>query len=206
MTLGLGELALYALALLILFLTPGPVWVALIARGVSGGFHAAWPLALGVAFGDLIWPLVAIFGVSAIVAVYADFLIVLRFAAAVILIAMGLALIRYSAKALTADSALTRPGMWAGFAAGVLAVTANPKASLFYMAILPSFFDFTRITLIDIVVICIASFVVPLFGNLTLSLFVSQIRRYLSSPGAVKRTNIIAGTALILVGAVIAVT
>ena len=206
MTLGLGELALYALALLILFLTPGPVWVALIARGVSGGFHAAWPLALGVAFGDLIWPLVAIFGVSAIVAVYADFLIVLRFAAAVILIAMGLALIRYSTKVLNADSALTRPGMWAGFAAGVLAVTANPKASLFYMAILPSFFDFTRITLIDIVVICIASFVVPLLGNLTLSLFVSQIRRFLSSPEAVKRTNIGAGIALILVGIVIAIT
>ena len=47
MTLQASDLALYAIALLILFLTPGPVWVALLARAISGGFQAAWPLALG---------------------------------------------------------------------------------------------------------------------------------------------------------------
>ena len=31
----------YAGALLILFATPGPVWVALLARAMSGGFSAA---------------------------------------------------------------------------------------------------------------------------------------------------------------------
>ena len=51
MTLDPNDLLLYAGALLILFLTPGPVLVALTARGLSGGFHAAWPLALGVAVG-----------------------------------------------------------------------------------------------------------------------------------------------------------
>ena len=47
MTLDAWDIALYAGALAILFLTPGPVWVGLIARSLSGGFHAAWPLALG---------------------------------------------------------------------------------------------------------------------------------------------------------------
>ena len=54
--------ALYVGALLILFLTPGPVWVALTARALSGGFHAAWPLAFGVVVGDVLWPLLAILG------------------------------------------------------------------------------------------------------------------------------------------------
>ena len=40
-----------------------------------------------------------------------------------------------------ADSRLTRPGRWAGFAAGVAAVIGNPKAILFYMGVLPGFFD-----------------------------------------------------------------
>ena len=48
------DLALYAGALFILFLTPGPVWVAVAARTMSGGFNAAWPLALGVVVGDAI--------------------------------------------------------------------------------------------------------------------------------------------------------
>ncbi len=60
MTITPYELLLYAGALLILFMTPGPVWVALLARSLSGGFQAAWPLAMGVAIGDIIWPLVAV--------------------------------------------------------------------------------------------------------------------------------------------------
>ena len=52
MTLAASDLIIYSLAVLILFLTPGPVWVALLARAMSGGFQAAWPLALGVAIGD----------------------------------------------------------------------------------------------------------------------------------------------------------
>jgi len=54
MTLNPNDLLLYCGALFILFLTPGPVWLALTARGLSGGFHAAWPLAVGVAVGDIV--------------------------------------------------------------------------------------------------------------------------------------------------------
>ena len=48
MTISATDILFYAGALFILFLTPGPVWVALTARAMSGGFAAAWPLALGV--------------------------------------------------------------------------------------------------------------------------------------------------------------
>lgn len=41
MTLAWADLALYAGAVLVLFLTPGPVWMALAARALSGGFSAA---------------------------------------------------------------------------------------------------------------------------------------------------------------------
>ena len=81
MTIGLWEMASYAGALLILFLTPGPVWVALTARALSGGFHAAWPLALGVVVGDVLWPFLAILGVTWIVSVFAGFMTFLRWVA-----------------------------------------------------------------------------------------------------------------------------
>ena len=56
------DLWLYAGAMLVLFFTPGPVWLALLARGMSGGFAAAWPLALGVAVGDILWRCLASLG------------------------------------------------------------------------------------------------------------------------------------------------
>jgi len=46
MTITASDMLLYAGALFLLFMTPGPVWVALVARTLSGGFNAAWPLAL----------------------------------------------------------------------------------------------------------------------------------------------------------------
>lgn len=78
MTLNPNDLLLYCGALFILFLTPGPVWLALTARGLSGGFHAAWPLAVGVAVGDIVWPLVAVLGISWILSVFDTFMAVLR--------------------------------------------------------------------------------------------------------------------------------
>ena len=104
MSITLTQLSLYSGALFLLFITPGPVWVAVIARAVSGGAKSVVPLALGVAVGDILWPLVAVFGVTAIVAIWADFLIVLRYAGALVLIFMGLALIRHADKDLSEAS------------------------------------------------------------------------------------------------------
>ncbi len=206
MTITLTQLSLYAGALFILFMTPGPVWVAVIARSVSGGFKSAVPLAFGVAIGDILWPLVAILGVTYLVSVYADILIVFRYVAALILCMMGAALVRWPDKILSENSTFTRPGMWAGFIAGLAAVIANPKASLFYMTLLPSFFDFNTLNRFDMIAICAISFVIPMTGNLILASFVDQMRRFLASPDAVRRTNIWAGIALIAVGLIIALT
>lgn len=206
MTITFADMLLYSGALLALFLTPGPVWVALIARGLSGGFNAAWPLALGVVVGDVLWPLLAVLGVSWIVSVYADFMTVLRLVAAVTFLVMGYLVIRNADKTIASDSRLTRPGMWAGFLAGLAVILGNPKAILFYMGVLPGFFDLTALTVVDIALICFLSFLIPLIGNLILAVFIGKARAILSSPTALRRTNITAGILLIGVGLIIPLT
>lgn len=206
MTITPYELLLYAGALLILFMTPGPVWVALLARSLSGGFQAAWPLAMGVAIGDIVWPLVAVLGVSWLVSEFAGFMEVLKWVAVVVFVAMGVGLIRNADHALGTNSRLTRPGMWAGFLAGLAVIIGNPKAVLFYMGVLPGFFDLTTVTILDMVAICTLSFVVPLVGNLVLAGSVHRVRGVLKSPQALRRMNTIAGWLLIGVAGVIALT
>ena len=206
MTISAIDAALYAGALLILFLTPGPVWVALTARALSGGFNAAWPLALGVVVGDVLWPLLAILGVAWIVSVFSGFMTVLTWVATIVFLTMGILLIRNRDKSIVSDSRLTRPGMWAGFVAGVAVILGNPKAILFYMGVLPGFFDLTKLTALDIAVICFLSLIVPLLGNLSLAVFIDRARRLLTSPKALRRTNVISGILLICVGLVIPFT
>ena len=203
MTLEFSDLALYAAAVLILFFTPGPVWVALLARAMSGGFKAVWPLALGVAFGDAIWPVLAIFGLSWVANEIDGIMAIFRYLAAMVFLVMGVLLVLKVENILGNDSCFTRPGRWAGFIAGVVVILGNPKAILFYRGILPGFFDLTEVTPLDVIAIVMVSSTTPLLGNLILASFVIKARTFLQSARAVRRINIMSGMLLISVGLVI---
>ena len=206
MSLTFAQAALYAGALFVLFLTPGPVWLALAARTLAHGVSAALPLILGVALGDMAWSLLAILGLSWVVQTYTGIMVALRWLAVAVFALMGVLIIRHADRGIEADSRLNRKGAWAGFVAGLAAILANPKAILFYMGMLPGFFDLTALTRTDIVVIAVISMGVPVVGNLMFASFVDRARRLITSPGALKQTNQIAGSLLICVAIVIALT
>jgi threonine/homoserine/homoserine lactone efflux protein len=205
MTVSIWDLLLYAGGMAALWVVPGPVWVALTARALSGGFASAWPLAVGVAIGDAVWPLAAIFGLTWILSVYGGFLDALQWVAAIIFVIMGLMLLRKSGE-VSSDSRLTRPGRIAGFITGIAVVIGNPKAILFYMGMLPGFFDLTRLNIWDITAILAISAAIPMVGNLSLALFIDRARALLASSESVRRINTVSGVLLIGVGIVIALT
>ncbi|WP_041382149.1 LysE family translocator [Spiribacter curvatus] len=203
MTIDPADLTLYAGALLVLFLTPGPVWLALLARTLSGGYMSAMPLALGVVVGDCLWPLAAIHGLSWVVSVYSEILVVMRWVAAFLFAILGLHLIWHADQAIQADGRLTTPGFWPGFSAGLAAILGNPKAMLFYLGLLPGFFQLGSVTGLDIGAIVGVSMVIPFVGNMIFALGIDRMRRVIQSPAALKRVNQIAGLLLIVVGGVI---
>lgn len=203
MTISLADLLLYSGALVILFLTPGPVWLALMARALSGGFRAAWPLALGVAVGDIVWPLIAILGITWILSVFDVFMVVMRWIACGVFIAMGAVLIKHADQKISSDSRLTRPGLWPGFLAGLVAILGNPKAVLFYMGVLPGFFDLRTITALDVSAILGISVAIPMIGNLILAACVGQVRSIVTEPATLARINVTSGVLLIVVGMLI---
>ena len=82
-------------------------------------------------------------------------------------------------------------------------VIGNPKAILFYMGVLPGFFDLSRVTGPDIVAILLVSGLVPLAGNLSLALFLDRARKLISSPENLRRLNRISGA--LLIGVAIAI-
>ncbi|AUH64764.1 LysE family translocator [Paracoccus zhejiangensis] len=203
MTLSAESIWLYAGAMVAIWLTPGPVWVAIMARALSSGFAGVWPLAIGVAIGDMIWPLVAIFGLSVIVAQSAFLLEALRWVAAAVFIGMGILLIRSASQPVGSDSRLTKRGRWAGFTAGLLAIAGNPKAALFYIGVLPGFFGLAQITAGDVVLIVAMSAAIPFVLNMGMGAAVAAARQRLATPSGMRMMNMVSGGLLIAVGSVI---
>jgi threonine/homoserine/homoserine lactone efflux protein len=200
------DFVFYCGALVALFLTPGPVWLALMARALSGGFNSAWPLALGVLVGDLIWPLLAILGVNWIVSEFSYFVTILRWVSVFMFFSMGVLLLINTQGSFIVDKRLTKPGVLAGFMAGLLAILGNPKAIFFYMAILPGFFNLSEVSVLDIFFICFLSMLIPLVGNLFLAKFIESLRKTLTSPLSLIRLNRLSGLLLISVGLLIFVS
>ena len=119
---------------------------------------------------------------------------------------MGIGLYLAPVQPLQAESKLTKEGVLAGFLAGLMVIIGNPKAMLFYIGILPGFFDVSRLQIGDIMLIALISALVPFIGNLILGLAVGRARQLISSVSARRRLNQVSGVILILVGGLILVT
>jgi threonine/homoserine/homoserine lactone efflux protein len=117
MTITLGQLLLYIGALMVLFLTPVPVWFAIIARTVSGGAQSSIALALGVSFGDMLWPIIVFFGLNLLISLYSNILLMVNYFASIILALMGLRILIKSNNRIEENHSLTSSGIIAGFLA-----------------------------------------------------------------------------------------
>jgi len=156
-----------------------------------------------VAIGDMIWPLIAIFGLTLLVGDQAALLSALRWIAVAVFLGMGIGLLRHAGQAVGSDSRLTRRGGWAGFSAGLLAIAGNPKAALFYVGVLPGFFDVARLTGRDVAVIVGMSGTIPFLLNLGMGATLAALRARLATPAGLRRMNLASGWLLIFVGLVL---
>jgi threonine/homoserine/homoserine lactone efflux protein len=204
MSISFSDLIFYAFGIFVLFLTPGPVWIAIISRSITGGLNGAVPLAAGVAIGDIIWPTLAIAGSAALAASYANLLLYLKYLAVILFVVLGINLINnQNLKVSSQNLKLIKSSELAGFTAGLLVIIGNPKAALFYLGILPGFFNLSRLTITDCIAIALVSSLIPFLGNLTLAVMVEKSREIISSAAAMRKLNILSGCLLIFVGLLI---
>ena len=204
MSISFSDLIFYAFGIFVLFLTPGPVWIAIISRSITGGLNGAVPLAAGVAIGDIIWPTLAIAGSAALAASYANLLLYLKYLAVILFVVLGINLINnQNSKVSSQNLKLIKSRELAGFTAGLLVIIGNPKAALFYLGILPGFFNLSRLTITDCIAIALVSSLIPFLGNLALAVMVEKSREIISSAAAMRKLNILSGCLLIFVGLLI---
>lgn len=119
--------------------TPGPDNLMVLSMGMSRGRRAGIAFGLGCALGCLSHTLLAVIGVSALVAASPVAFTVLKVAGGAYLLWMGVQAWRHAGAVRVGDAAMADAPLRQLFVKGLIANAINPKVVLFFLSFLPQF-------------------------------------------------------------------
>ncbi|HKO57213.1 MAG TPA: LysE family translocator [Thermoanaerobaculia bacterium] len=132
-----SSLILFAAMELVLCLTPGPAVLLVMSQAMRRGFRASFRGALGILTGNAIYFALSAVGLGALLIASTRVFEALRWAGAAYLVVMGLRMIATKTKEAEAPQNIEQRS----FVQGVVTQLANPKAIVFFTALLPQFVD-----------------------------------------------------------------
>lgn len=182
--------------------SPGPAIAALIARVLSRGRRGALPFCAGLLLGDLAWLAAAVFGLAALAELFQPLFLAIKYLGAAYLAWLGWRL--FTAPAEAPKDLPLAPGEGGRLLFAGLSITlGNPKAMLFFLALLPTVLDLSALTLSGFATL---SAVVTLVYSLVLLAYVllaDRARGFIRSSRAMRWMNRVTGG--IMLGAAAAV-
>jgi threonine/homoserine/homoserine lactone efflux protein len=134
----LSTLMAYVAVVLGFVFIPGPATLLTVARATSSGTRVGIATGAGVAAGDVFHTVMAMVGISAIIATSATLFSIVKYIGAAYLIYLG---VRAIIERTPADPSAGALAISAGkaFRQAVLTEVLNPKTALFFLAFLPQF-------------------------------------------------------------------
>jgi threonine/homoserine/homoserine lactone efflux protein len=191
----LSTLIAYSIALFIAAVIPGPGITALVARALGAGFADSLAMSLGLILGDMIFLTAVVLGLSVLAQTFGLLFMAIKYAGAAYLVYIAWKI--WTAGMLNADlkSGPARTP-FQSFLAGLLVTLGNPKAMLFYVALVPTLVDLESLTLVDYLQLLVATFLVLLAVTVPYVTLASRAREFFRHPQALKRLNRVAASFL----------
>ncbi|HIP61638.1 MAG TPA: LysE family translocator [Sulfurovum sp.] len=183
----LSSLALVG-AIFLLAASPGPGVFATISRAIASGFTNAAILVAGMVIGDIIFLLLAVYGLNIVAQVLGEFFVLVKYLGGMYLIYLGYKI--WTSKVQAHEIAGKHELSWkTNFLSGLFITLANPKVIIFYLGFLPAFMSLESLTIIDVVT---AIFIVSItLGSVLLgyAFAATKARKMLKSQSAMDRLN-----------------
>lgn len=139
--LGITDVWLFAAAVCVFVLLPGPGMLSLLAASARGGMRAGWVTWAGLVAGEQLFIAAAALGVAAALAAHPVLFSLLQWAGVAYLAWIGTGLLLAPAPAPAAETPANAPQRNGYFANGVAVTLLNPKSIGFYVAFFPLFID-----------------------------------------------------------------
>ncbi len=198
-----ADLIVFAVSMFLWTLLPGPGLAIVVSRTLGGGARAGFAVITGLALADAIFLSVAFVGLLAIATTMGPLFEIVKYAGAAYLIWRGYRAIT-GKEGTVAVQARGSSALWRDIALGLLATLGNPKAILFFGALLPTLINMAKVGVGDFLLLAaiVAGVSFLIYG--TAVLLVDRARRLLASAKAMRRLQQVTGTILIGSGVAIA--
>ena len=200
---SLSALLVFALALIIAAGTPGPSIAALVARVLTNGFRDVLPFLAAMWLGEALWLTCAVAGLAVIARSFGMVFIVLKFVGVAYLLFLAWKMWRAPADVQGSDLP-SGQSPWRMFVAGLLVTLSNPKIMMFYLALLPTIIDLSRIGTVAWFELTLTMLIVLMAVDFGWALLATRARKLLNTRRAVKFTNRASATVMAGVAAAIA--
>jgi threonine/homoserine/homoserine lactone efflux protein len=191
--------AVYALAVA----TPGPGIAAIVARSLAHGFRGAPAFIAGFVAGDLVWFTIAATGLAALAKTAATLFVAIKWAGVAYLLYLAWKLWRAPVERIDVHEDDGRQHGWRAFVASLMLTLANPKAILFFLALLPTVVDLASMNTVRFVEISAAIALVLPMVLFTYVFLAARARTMFTTPKSVRRLN--RGSGLAMAGAAVVV-
>ncbi len=179
-------------ALFIFAITPGPGVFAILARALVSGSRSCLYMCFGMAVSDVVYLVLACFGLATIAENYGTAFTIIRFAGAAYLMYLGWKMWVTKVN-VNIQEQPAKSGHLAGFVQGFLISASNPKVILFYIAFLPTFMDLTVLSSSDIVLAACLAIIALMMGLMLVAISAASAKKVFRSESSMKRLNRSAG-------------
>jgi threonine/homoserine/homoserine lactone efflux protein len=192
--------AVYALAVA----APGPGIAAIVARGLAHGMKGVPAFIGGFVVGDLVWFAIAATGLAALARTAATVFVAIKWAGVAYLLFLAWKLWTAPAERVEVDTPDRRQHGWHAFLASFTLTLGNPKAILFFLALLPTVVDLATMNLVRFLEISAAIIIVQPMVLIAYALLAARARQLFTTPKAVRRLNRSSGVAMASAAVVVA--
>jgi len=198
----------FALAALLLNLTPGNDMLYVAARSTSQGIKAGIISSLGIMAGCMVHILAAVIGLSAIIAQSALAFNIIKYVGAAYLVYLGIRSIISRKKTFEVKNKMQQQSYTRIFWQGVITNVLNPKVALFFLAFLPQFINVeSKHTALQILFLGTWFNVGGTLINILVAILFGKIGTWLShSPRFIQWQERITGAMLIALGIKVALS
>ncbi|MGZ3299095.1 MAG: LysE family translocator [Asticcacaulis sp.] len=205
-----GKYAAFLVAMFFMAISPGPANMFFVRTGLSGQAHRVFTGVLGVSGGTSVWFVASAFGLQAVMSAFPLAFRAIALLGGLYVIWLGFKTFRaaLSIENEVVDEAMTRPaadkGSLATLREGFMVQLLNPKALLFFSAVLPPFVDTARPMPAQMMVFAATTLGMDVIAFTSYGLGAVRLARLLSNPRYKQRFDLGAGSILMLIGTGIA--